>query len=121
MSAAPTATAAEVAALLAMDKDDFLRRRPRLQTVHGFPRVLPGCGRRWSRTAVLDWIEARNSASGRRMPERAETQASGRAGGPASGRRTPERAEDQARAEHPSPTLLEQRYAGAVVSFGRRA
>jgi len=71
----PTVDAHGVAAMLSISKDDFLRRRPRLTRVHGFPRVLPGLGRVWSRAAVLAWIAefsgmpAEEAIAVRDMPE----------------------------------------------------
>jgi hypothetical protein len=48
----------QVAAALSMKPAAFIRRRPRLQREHGFPRALPGCGPVWSSWQVEAWIRA---------------------------------------------------------------
>jgi predicted DNA-binding transcriptional regulator AlpA len=52
----PTLTAAEVAALLGWETGTFYRKVTDLKRHHGFPPPMPG-GRRYSRAAVLAWID----------------------------------------------------------------
>lgn len=60
MTAAATLSAAEVAALLGLSRWGFYRRLPALR-LHGFPSPLPGL-RRYSRAAVLRWVEGGGAA-----------------------------------------------------------
>jgi hypothetical protein len=55
----PTAvlTLVQVAERLQLTPEAFMRKRPRLQREHGFPRVLPGLCERWSAAQIDDWIE----------------------------------------------------------------
>ena len=100
MSDALTLTAHDVAALLSLTKDDFLRRRPRLMRAHGVPRVLPGLGRVWARAAVEAWIAAHGArTAGETEPD---------AGAPA----VPRRREDPVDF---AMRRLEARYAGGGI------
>ena len=53
----PVWTLEEVADALRITPQQFEARRGRLQADHGFPRHLPGIGRRWSRRNVIEWID----------------------------------------------------------------
>lgn len=54
----PTITVAEVAALLGVAKPTLLDRIGRMRRDAGFPAPIPcSGGRRYSRTAVLSWID----------------------------------------------------------------
>jgi hypothetical protein len=48
----------EVAKVLNMTPEQFIRRRPRMQAQFHFPRALPGCGPIWSAAQVEAWINA---------------------------------------------------------------
>jgi hypothetical protein len=51
-----TLTASDVAFLLRMTEEQFLRKARVMTRDHAFPRHLPGVTRRWSRNQVLSWI-----------------------------------------------------------------
>lgn len=50
-------TATEVAARLNIDVNTFYRRRPRLETEHGFPARVPGIAPRWRPEAIERWLD----------------------------------------------------------------
>lgn len=60
-TASPVLTLSELCAILAISEATFHRRRPAMERA-GFPRRLPGLAR-WSRRAVLRWIEASGEAA----------------------------------------------------------
>lgn len=63
----PTLSAAEVAGMLGLSPSQFYRRARLLRRVHGFPSPLPGL-RRYSRAAVLEWIDSGGMPAGSGPP-----------------------------------------------------
>jgi hypothetical protein len=63
-------TAHQVAEILALDSARaFAQRRRRLEEEHGFPRPVPGVGRRWDPLAIEAW---RRRIRGEAAPARQE-------------------------------------------------
>jgi predicted DNA-binding transcriptional regulator AlpA len=60
----PVITTAEVAELLGIARATFLERATELRRDHGFPMPVPCSGsRRYSRAAVLAWIDGHRPAA----------------------------------------------------------
>lgn len=66
-------TAPMVAAALGYKHGWFSRNRAMLQTRHGFPPPIDGCGMRWDPAAIEDWLDARRRQAAPAPEAAAET------------------------------------------------